>query len=146
MAITTSPFLTNDAEILLSLASGGTPVEYRCQLRRAEVVPSTGASSPEMETYCETHTGAAAPQTWTVELEGFQALDDAEDLTRFLLTNAGEDLNYDLAPKGGVASATNPHYTGVCIARATNIGGVANSFAQFTVTLPCTATPTEVVI
>ena len=144
MAVTTTPFLMNSVEVTLDTSGGGTPVSYKCQLRRAELVPSTTTSTGgTFETFCDTFTSGGGNAAWTLELEGFQAVEDAEDLTRFLLSEEGNDLDYVITPKGGSVSATNPSYSGTCIAVPTPIGGTANNYASFTVSLPCNGAPTE---
>lgn len=147
MPVTTSPFLMNDVTVKL-VASGGTLVEYRCQLSRAELVPSqaAGAGGSTYSTFCDTFdSGGGGNSSWTLELSGFQAVKDAEDLTRFLFANEGELLDYELVPAGGVIAADNTGYSGQCTAVPTPIGGTANSYATFDVSLPCQGKPTELV-
>jgi hypothetical protein len=151
MPITTSPFLLKDVSVTLKLASDttGEPIEYKCQLRRAELVPGTagGGGGTEYTTFCDTFSagGSAGGTTWELALEGFQAFADATDLALFLFDHDGETADFELLPKGGTPSATNPGFKGQVTLVPTNIGGTANEYAQFSVTLPVVSKPTKVV-
>ena len=147
MPLTASPFLMNDVLVQIGLA-GAAGVEYRCQLKRAEWVPAAASTATTVtyETFCETHEDETdAPQKWTLELEGFQAVADATDLSKFLFTNRGVLLDVLLIPQGGVIAADNPGYSGVVKARPTPIGGSANAYASFAVSLPAEDEPVELI-
>ena len=145
MPITTSPFtLTNTSLVLTPTA--GVETEYRCQLTQAQLTPSTttGGGGNEVATFCTTHSsgGAGALATWTLDLAGFQAYADATDLTMFLYEHEGEKLAFTLTPIGpDPISATNPGFTGEVTATPTQVGGTAQQYATFTVSLPVSAKP-----
>lgn len=148
MAQSTAPFSMNNVSVKLKAADDvGTAVEYRCQLNRAELVPaaSTSGGGNEMQTFCDTFsTTGITNASWTLELAGFQAWADVTDLTNFLFDHEGEELVYELTPLGGTVSPTNPKFTGTVIAAPTPIGGTANNYGQFTVSLAAQGKPTKV--
>jgi hypothetical protein len=153
MAIATKPFTLKDTSVTLKLIDPeGTPtaVEYRCQLTRAEFVPADagGGGGEELVTFCTTHSDSAAAgdATWTLELEGFQSYQDAQDLSMFLFDNEGMKAEATLVPgQGGMTpGADNPGFKGEVTLKPTNIGGTARQYARFTVSLPATQKPTKV--
>ncbi len=130
MPIATKPFSMNNVSLTLTTTGGATPIEYRCQLSRAELVPAASSTSATSEyaTFCETHSiGGGSATTWTLELSGFQAWADATDLSNFLFDEDGNELDYVFIPAGGVVSATNPSFSGTVTASPTPVGGSANS-------------------
>ena len=140
------PFILRDLTLELAVDSGATFVEYRCQLSRAELVPAAGtAGATEYVTFCQTHTsgGGGSLATWTLELSGFQAWTDVEDLSMLLFDNEGEIIDYRLVPAGGAPSATNIGFFGEVTAFPTQVGGTAAQYAQFTVSLPTTGKPSK---
>lgn len=149
MAIATSPFTLKNTSVKIKLVSGGTDEEYRCQLTKAEFVPSDASgSSSELVTFCTTHSDSSGggDATWELQLEGFQSYQDAADLSMFLFDNEGEKAEVTLLPGqgGGTVSSTNPGFKGVVTLKPTNIGGTARQYATFTVSLPADAKPTKV--
>lgn len=144
MPIATKPFSMNNVSLTLKTTGAGTAIEYKCQLQRAELVPSasTTSATSDYPTFCETHSiGGGSATTWTLELSGFQAWADATDLSNLLFDEDGNELEYVLTPAGGVVSATNPSFSGTVTASPTPVGGSANSVAQFSVSLQCTGKP-----
>lgn len=145
MPISTAPFLMNGVSLTLSLA-GGTPVEYKCQLNQAQLTPGTGGGGggSTYETFCATFdSGGAGNSTWTLDLGGFQAFADVEDLSLFLFDNEGALLDFVLTPLGGTVSATNPAFSGQVTAAPTAIGGTANQYATYTISLPVQGKPVK---
>ena len=148
MPIATSPFLLKDASLTLIAkadAGTGTPVEYSCQLNQAQLTPAEGGGGTQTyETFCDTHTSSGSTSTWTLDLGGFQAFEDATDLSTLLFDEEGEIFSYVLTPKGGTVSATNPGFKGDVTLKPVAVGGTAGTFATFTISLPCTAKPTKI--
>lgn len=155
MALTVAPVVLNNVSLTLekirnadgSAATAGTAAEYRCQLNTASLTPSqnTGAAQ-EYVTFCETHSSpGGGGSTWVLNLAGFQAYADVTDLSLLLFNDEGAVYEYVLTPLGGTQSATNPGFRGEVTIIPTVIGGVANTYAAFTVDLPCTAKPTMIV-
>jgi hypothetical protein len=145
MPITTSPFVLDDVSLTLVPTAGGTAEEYQCQLNRAELVPAAGTSSGNsFETFCDTYSSSGGNSSWTLELTGFQAYVDAADLSMLLFNDEGVEYDFVLTPAGGVISATNPAFDGTVTLVPTNIGGTANQYAQFSVSLPCSGKPTAI--
>lgn len=148
--ITTAPILLKDVSLTLIKTSDiatGDPVEYRCQLSQAELQPTAASSSgATLETFCNSYSASGAGNaTWVLALSGFQAYGDVTDLSLLLFDNEGEDFTYTLMPAGGVPSATNPGFSGEVVLVPTNIGGTANQYGTFTVSLPCKEKPVKVV-
>ena len=155
MALTVAPFVLNNVSLTLekvrnsdgSAATAGTAAEYRCQLNTASLTPSqkTGAAQ-EYITFCDTHTSpGGGGSTWVLNLAGFQAYTDVTDLSLLLFNDEGAVYEYVLTPLGGTLSATNPGFRGEVTIIPTVIGGTANTYAAFTVDLPCTGKPTMIV-
>lgn len=137
MAITVQPFVLRDVSLTLEPASGGTPQEYQCQLSAATLTPSsTGGTGNTLETFCDTYSDAGSNATWTLDLAGFQQYTDAADLALLLYNSEGEVYDFVLTPMGGTISATNPGFSGQVTLVPTQIGGTANQWATFSVSLP----------
>ncbi len=156
MALTTSPFLLKKVSLTLIKTSEigtGEEVEYRCTLNQAQLTPSTGtgATGATYETFCQNYdsTGAAGNATWTLDLNGMQNYKDAQDLSLLLFENEGTEYTFQLMPQNellnGTASATEPGFKGEITATPTQIGGTANQYATYTVSLPVKGKPTKVV-
>jgi hypothetical protein len=152
MAQTLAPFVLKDVTLSLALVdvgtgTAGTPVEFRCQLNRAELVPSAGGGAGEQsyETFCGPFTsgGGTTGSSWTLELSNFQAYQDVEDLSNFLFDNETRQAYYSLLPLGGAVASNKPAFEGTVTLVAQNIGGTAATYAVATVSLPCTAKPTK---
>jgi hypothetical protein len=149
MALTTSPFLVKNINVLMA-KSPATKIDYRCTLNTAILRPSTGGgggTGVTFETYCNTFSGGsnAGGTTWTLELTGFQAYADVTDLSNLLFVEEGNAIDYVLVPVGGTVSATNPGFQGQFTATPVDIGGTANQYATFTTSQPCTAKPTKII-
>lgn len=149
MPLTTSPFVMKDVTLTLVKSGGGTPVEMRCQLSQAEIVPggSTGGGTDlSYSTFCDDFsTTSSSGKTYALTLSGFQALADATDFARLAWEEEDEIFDFVLTPMGGTVSATNPAFEGQVTMQATNIGGTAGQYATFqSVALPCVTKPTMV--
>jgi len=146
MPISTAPFVLK--EVSLTLVKSGdatTPVEYRCQLSQAQLTPSAGAGATgaTLETFCETFDNSGTTSSsWVLDLAGFQAFADVTDLSMISFVDEGEKYDFVLVPVGGTISTTNPGFSGQVTMVATPIGGTANQYASFTVSLPCVSKPT----
>jgi hypothetical protein len=148
MAIATSPFVLNDVSLTLILDSNtaGVPQEYMCQLNRAELVPAAASTGSEFETFCDTFTPPPKQATWTLELTGFQAWQDAADLSIFLFDNELLKAKFVLMP---IATVTGElvgpltGFSGVVTLTPGQIGGAANQYAQMTVSLSVEGKPTR---
>lgn len=145
MPITGAPFALKDTSLTLELVEGGgTAQEYRCQLSRAELVPSQGGGGgAELTTFCDTYSEASGESTWELQLEGFQSFKEANDFAIWAFTNEGKKAKFVLAPGqgGGVISQTNPGFGGEVTVKPTNVGGTAKDYAKFAVTLKVTTKP-----
>jgi hypothetical protein len=152
MPQSSAPFILKDVTLSLSLVDDGTglpgdPVEFRCQLNRAELVPAAGGGAGEQtyETFCGPFTsgGGTTGSTWTLELSNFQAYVDVEDLSNYLFDNETKRAYYSLLPLGGAVSSAKPAFEGEVTLVAQAIGGTAATYAVATVSLPCTEKPTK---
>ena len=146
MPQTATPFTMTNPTVLLTFGGAGTPVEYKCQLRKAELTPTAATGGTAYETFCGSFPPAPKDATWALNLEGFQAFSDTEDLALLLFDHEGEEVDYELVPAGGTVSATNPGFTGTVTATPTAIGGTVGETAAFTVALQCTAKPTKKIV
>ncbi len=148
MAITQSPFLLKD--VSLTLVKSGevtTPVEYRCQLSQAELVPSAASGGgASLSTFCDEYSSPGGNATWVLTLSGFQAYQDAADLSVILFNDEGETYDFVLMPIQGAVSAANPAFEGQVTIVPTNIGGTANTYGVYTVSLPCAQKPLMVTV
>jgi hypothetical protein len=150
MALTTSPFLLKNLSLTLVKTAevAGVAEEYRCQLTAATLTPSTGGGGggSTLETFCDSYSSTgASTATWTLDLSGFQAYKDVTDLSILLFNDEGENYTYTLMPEGPAPiSATNPGFTGEVTLIPTTIGGTANQYATFTVSLPTVGKPTMI--
>lgn len=147
MAQSTSPFILKDTSLVLSKAGTGTPEEFRCQLNSVTITPGTGGGAGEQtyETFCDTFTsGGGSSSTFTLDLAGFQAWADVADLSVILWNDAGEEYDFSLVPMAGPVSATSPAFSGKVTLVEPQVGGTANTYATFTVSLPCVSKPTMV--
>ena len=146
MTLTSSPFRLRDVDVHLA-PKGTDPMtapSYRCQLTQAELVPSASGGGDAIETFCATHEDPGGRATWALQLAGFQAYADAQDLTMLLFDHELEEFDYVLLPRGGVVSASNPGFSGTVTLTPTNIGGTAATWAAFTVSLAATGKPVKV--
>lgn len=144
MALTTQPFVMRDVSLTLVKKGAATPVEYRCQLSQAQLTPAAASGGGQtLETFCSTYSSSGSTAaTWTLDLGGFQAYKDVTDLSIILFNDEGEEYTYTLLPEGGTISTTNPGFTGDVTLIPVQVGGTANQYATFTVSLPCLAKPT----
>lgn len=138
MPLTLQPYLLKDVSLtLVKQGDAGPPVEYRCQLSAASLLPTaqTGGGNA-LETFCDTFSDAGGMATWVLQLAGFQALADATDFSVLSYNEEGELFDFLLTPIGGVISASNPGFEGVAAMVATQIGGTAKTWATWTADLP----------
>lgn len=148
MAIATSPFVLNDVSLTLVLESDilGLPTEYKCQLNRAELVPSSASTGSEFETFCETFTPPPKMATWTLEISGMQSYQDALDLSLFLFDNELEKAEFVLDPISTPPTTPAPSnygFSGIVTLSPGQIGGTANQYAQLTVSLSVEGKPVK---
>lgn len=145
MAKSLSPFKLKDTDVQLVEAGGtfGADTSFRCQLTKAELVPSASSSGDDLETFCATHSDSGGDATWELQLDGFQGT-DAEDLAMLAFDHEGEEFDFLLIPKGGVISTTNPGFQGTITLTPTSIGGQANAWATYSATFKCKQKPVKV--
>lgn len=146
MPPTLQPFLLKDVSLTLKKVGAVTePVEYRCQLSRAALVPTaaTGGGS-SLSTFCEDYSDAGGMATWALSVGGFQALADAQDFSVLSFNEEGEKFDFVLAPLGGPPTAATPAFEGQVTMAATPIGGDAKTWAVWTADLPCVSKPVMV--
>jgi len=152
MPQSTAPFILRDTSLVLQKVepTGTAPAEeFRCQLNSVVITPSTGGGAGEQtyETFCETFTsGGGNNTTFTLDLGGFQAWADVADLSVILWNDAGSEYTFSLVPMTGPVSVTSPSFTGIVTLVEPQVGGTANTYASFTVSLPCKSKPTMVTI
>ena len=148
-----NPFILKNVSVTLvrssTVASGGTPVEFRCQLTQAQLTPSaSSAGGNSLDTFCESYSDSGTSSTWVLELAGFQAFKDINDFSILSFQHEGEEVDFTLTPilrADAPISATNPSFTGVAKLVATPIGGTAKQYAVFTASLPVTGKPVMVI-
>lgn len=149
MAIATSPFTLRDTSVILKKVGDAEGTEYRCQLTAATLTPSAagGGGGATLSTFCADHSDASsAATTWTLDLEGFQSFEDAQDFSLWAFDNEDAKAEFVLVPGqgGATVSATNPGFSGTCTIRPTVIGGTAKQYATFSVSLPVDTKPTKI--
>jgi hypothetical protein len=145
MTMTASPFRLKDTDLLLGpKGSDLADASIRCQLTQSELVPSASGGGDSLETFCATFADPGGRATWELQLAGFQAYADAQDLTMLLFDHELEEFDFLLLPRGGTVSATNPGFSGTVTLTPTNIGGTAAAWATFTVTLTVKGRPVKV--
>ena len=155
-ALSLSPFVLNKTTLTLkrildpagaAAAPVGTRTEYRCQLNTATLTPSGatgGGNTTTYVTFCQEFEEDTTPSGgggWTLNLAGFQAYADVTDLSLLLFSDEGSVWEYVLVPTGGAISATNPGFRGTVKFQPSTIGGTAQTYATFTVDLPCVTVP-----
>lgn len=141
MATAFRPRFIKDAEVSLA-TTAGTPVEYACSVKRAELVPEAGDVST-YRTLCPDGTfSSVAGSTWSLELEGAQDW-AAAGLSRFLFEHEGEELAFRVDQYGNPHTPTDgePEMSGTVRAVAAGYGGTVDEYAEFAVTLPVVGRP-----
>jgi hypothetical protein len=142
----TAPVYLRNAWIKFKKTTGGTLVQYSCQVKRFALVPEPG-EEVTVVTLCPsgswTEVGAA---TWTLEIDGVQGWGAADGFSRFLFDNAGQQLTFQVDQYGEAHTPTaeEPGFTGTCRAVPTAYGGEKDTFAEFEVVLPVSGVPTLV--
>lgn len=107
--------------------------EYTAHVDTTEFVPS----QPQSEWV---DVGGMARQfagssSWKFNMAGVQDWETANSLVRFMLANAGEEVDVEFTlPGGGIAAGT-------VIAAAPKIGGKINTLADFNLSLACAEPP-----
>jgi len=142
-----SPLFMRDVTLKLSLVTGGTYVEYNCDVSTAEIVPSPG-DVVEYSTLCPEGSYSSRGKTsYTLHLVAAQRWDDADGLAAFLWDNDGELANFQYQAHGdGVTpTADLPGMAGEVTLVAGNYGGAVDSWAELDVELACSSKPTKIV-
>jgi len=83
-------------------------VDYACDATSVSL--ELGDAPGDVRTFCEVSVG----KQWALSLEGITS-GDAASLYRILWDNYGTEVAFSVAPHGGTASASTPHYEGVVI-------------------------------
>jgi len=142
-----SPLFMRDVTLKLSLVTGGTYVEYQCDVSTAEIVPSPG-DVVEYSTLCPEGSYSSRGKTsYALHLVAAQRWDDADGLAAFLWDNDGELANFQYQAHGdGVTpTADLPGMAGEVTLVAGNYGGAVDSWAELDVELACSSKPTKIV-
>jgi hypothetical protein len=145
MAQTSAPFVLKDVSLtLVKVGEVTAPIEFRCQLSQAQLTPSAGGGSTgaTLETFCATYdSSGTSNSSWALDLAGFQAWADVTDFSVISFQEEGAQFDFVLMPLAGPVSAASPSFSGTVTMVATPVGGTANQYATFTVSLPCTSKP-----
>jgi len=83
-------------------------VDYACDATSVNL--ELGDAPGDVRTFCEVSVG----KQWALSLEGITS-GDATSLYRILWDNYGTEVGFVIAPHGGSASASEPHYSGTVV-------------------------------
>jgi hypothetical protein len=141
-----TPLFMRDVTLNLKLVSGGTRVEYNCDLTTAEIV-STPGEEISVSTLCASGSySSIGKTTYALHIVALQRW-AADGLATFLWDNDGSlaDFQYQAHGSGTVPAADVPGMSGQVRLVAGSYGGEVDSFAELDVTLPCSSKPTKLV-
>ena len=119
-----APVYMKDAQFTISAT------DFAAEVSSAAIVPANTSAVWKGLTPSSRHN--AVGTDWTVELNVGQDYDTAASLSRELLENAGQTVPVVLAPKDGGQA-----YTVNAVLAPVPIGGAVETFAEGTVSLPC---------
>jgi len=142
-----SPLFMRDVTLKLSLVSGGTPVEYNCDVSTAEIIPTAG-DVVEYSTLCPSGSYSSRGKTsYALHLVAAQRWDEVDGLAAFLWDHDGELANFQYQAHGDdvVPSTAMPGFAGEVTLVAGAYGGAVDSWAELDVELACTSKPTKIV-
>ena len=142
--MTGSPLFMQDVQLTLKLVSGGTRVEYNCDLTTAEIV-STPGDEVSVSTLCSTGSfSSIGKTTYALHIVALQRW-AADGLAAFLWDNDGAlaDFQYQAHGSATVPTATQPGMSGQVRLVAPSYGGESGQYAELDVTLPCSSKPTK---
>lgn len=130
----------------LTIKVGGT--DFTAQVSKAEI--TSNAADSDFVTFADAAAGGR--REYRLEFTAAQDLQTGS-LWDQVFSSAGTTVAFDLGPYGGVASATNPHFTGNAVITEPDgsfIGGEANASTSarqtFDCVWVCTAKPTRVIV
>jgi len=141
-----SPLFMQDVTLNLKLTSGGTRVEYNCDVSLAEII-STPGDDVEYATLCPTGSyKSVGKTTYSLHIVAVQRW-ASDGLAAFLWDNDGQlaDFQYQAHGAALTPSATQPGMSGQVRLIAGNYGGEAQTYAELDVELPCSSKPTKIV-
>lgn len=139
-----SPLFMRDVKLSLKLVSGGTRVEYQCDVSTAEIVPEPG-DDVSYSTLCASGSfSSVGKTTYALHLVAAQVWDATGGLARFLWDNDGAlaEFQYQAHGTATVPTAVLPGMYGVVRLIAGAYGGEVDTYAEVDVTLPCSSKPT----
>jgi hypothetical protein len=142
-----TPLFMRDVNFKLSLVSGGTLVEYNCDVSTAEIVPTAG-DEVSYSTLCPDGSySSRGKTTYALHVIAAQRWDEADGLAAFLWDHDGELATFEYQAHGAdvVPTADLPGMTGEVVLVAGNYGGAVDSYAELDVTLACSSKPVKVV-
>jgi hypothetical protein len=104
-------------------------VDYACDATSVSL--ELGDAPGDVRTFCEVSVG----KQWALNLEGITS-GDANSLYRILWDNYGTEVAFSIAPHGGTATASTPHYEGtVVFNELPPLALTAGEISSFSVTL-----------
>jgi len=142
-----TPLFMRDVSLKLSLVSGGTYVEYNCDVSTAEIVPTAG-DEVTYSTLCPTGSySSRGKTTYALHLVAAQRWDATDGLAAFLWDHDGELATFQYQAHGDdvVPSTALPGMAGEVTLVAGNYGGPVDEWAELDVTLACSNKPTKIV-
>jgi len=140
-----SPLFMRDVTLTLELVTGGTPVQYQCDVTTAEIV-STPGDEVTVSTLCSTGSfSSVGKTTFALHVVALQRW-AADGLAAFLWDNDGElaTFQYQAHGEGVTPTADLPGMSGEVRLVAPSYGGEADQYAELDVTLPCTGKPSKI--
>jgi hypothetical protein len=139
-----SPLFMRDVELSLKLVSGGTKVEYQCDISTAEIVPTAG-DEVTYSTLCVSGSySSVGKTTYALHVVAVQRW-AADGLAAFLWDHDGElaTFQYQAHGDGVTPTADLPGMAGEVRLIAGNYGGEVDTYAELDVTLPCSSKPAK---
>lgn len=125
----------------LSFTTGATNDEWKCEL--LAVVLQNEEADSDVTTFCDLDEGGA--RQWFIEGEGLSNY-GPDSLWTFLWDNAGQDVEFKLAPYGNATpTAAQPHWTGtVTVGPKPAVGGTAGEVFTIEFRMDLVGEPTRV--
>ena len=139
-----SPLFMQDVQLTLKLVSGGTRVEYNCDLTTAEII-STPGDEVSVSTLCASGSySSIGKTTYALHIVALQRW-AADGLANFLWDNDGAlaDFQYQAHGAAVVPTTVVPGMAGQVRLVAPSYGGESGTYAELDVTLPCSSKPTK---
>lgn len=131
-----APLYMKDVDLILGDEATGT--NFKCQLRSVTLTPDVNVE--RIKTLCPTGQFSNVDDAeWSLELGYLYGTDDttpAEALANYLLTNAGDQVDFFFAPISG-----GDGYSGTVTLVPGPLGGEQGSFSEQSVSLPVDGQP-----